>query len=289
MRFAFIDAEKAVYPVAALCRALDVTRQGYYRWRADPVSRRDESDARLRVLVRGIHIENRRTYGSPRVHRELKSTGMRVSKRRVERAMRDEGLVARARRRFVTTTTRDETHPVAENILARDFTASRPNERWATDITYVPTRDGFCYVAAIVDLYARLIVGWSVSDSPSTELVLDALNDAVHKRRPPPGLLHHSDRGCQYTSKAYRQRLETLGAVVSMSRKGNCWDNAVAESLFSTMKTELLSSQKWASADEVRFALFDYIESFYNSRRRHSTNGYLSPAAAEREHARRAA
>jgi len=289
MRFAFIDVEKANYPVTALCRVLQVTTQGYYQWRSRPSSTRAESYRALRADVRRIHLESQRRYGSPRVHNELTEVGVRVSKRRVERAMRDEGLCARKRRRFITTTQRDESHPVVENILRRDFTATRPNEKWVGDITAVPLRVGFCYIAVIIDLFARKVVGWAVGLSPSSELALQALDEAAAKRRPAKGLCHHTDRGCQYTSKAYRDRLDELGAVVSMSRKGNCWDNAVAESFFSTLKVELLSRKSWEVVDDVRLAVFDYIESFYNTRRRHSTNGYLSPTAAERALATRLA
>jgi putative transposase len=234
--------------------------------------------------VRVIHAESRGTYGSPRVRRELRHQDVRVSKRRIERAMREQGLFGRARKRFRVTTVRDEAHPVASNVLARSFVAERPDQRWVTDITYIRTSRGFSYLAVIIDLFSRAVVGWAVDTDVSTDLVLRALGMALMHRNPPPGLLHHSDRGCQYTSRAYREALSEAGIEVSMSRKGNCWDNAVAESFFSTLKSELIHHQPWASNAELRAALFDYIEVFYNRQRLHSTLGYIAPAQAEAQY-----
>ena len=285
MRLAFIHAEKAEFTVSALCRVLGVTRQGYYAFAKRPPSARVQDDEALCERVREAHVASRETYGSPRVQRELRCQGFRVGKRRIERVMRSMGLSGHTPRRFRVTTSADPTHSVAPNTLDREFTASRPNERWVTDITYVWTDQGWAYLAAIIDLYSRAIVGWALDATMATSLPLDALEAAVRRRRPRPGLLHHSDRGCQYTSADYRAALDELGAVVSMSRKGNCWDNAVAESFFATLKKELLHRKRWSNLAQLRAALFEYIEVFYNRRRLHSSLDYKTPANIEIEHA----
>lgn len=285
MRFAFVHAEKASFPIAALCRLLDVSRQGYYTYAKRPQSSRVVADAKLLARVRAVHDASRKAYGSPRVHEQLRREGVRVSKRRVERAMQSMGICVRPKRRFQITTTADPSHRVEPNLLARDFVAERPNERWVTDISYVWTNEGWCYLAVILDLFSRAIVGWALDTTPSTALPLRALDAAVRRRRPRAGLLHHSDRGCQYTSQQYRAALAALGVRVSMSRKGNCWDNAVAESFFATLKTELIHQQHWASRAELHTALFDYIEVFYNRSRLHSAVGYRTPAEVESDFA----
>lgn len=287
MKFAFVHAEKASFPVAALCRLFGVSRQGYYafaRSEAKPGRRRSQ-EAALQERIRRVHAESRGRYGSPRVHQALRAEGIRVGKRRIERAMRGMGLQARARRRFRTTTASNPAHPVVGNELARDFTATRPDERWVTDITYVWTDEGWCYLAVILDLFSRGVVGWALDTTLSTRLPLAALDMAVRRRRPGRGLLHHSDRGCQYTSGDYRTELARLGVTVSMSRKGNCWDNAVAESFFATLKTELVHQRPWSTRLELRAAVFEYIEAFYNRRRLHSTLGYKTPAQVESDYA----
>ena len=281
MRFAFIHAEKAQYPVATLCRLLGVTRQGYYQYARNPAGLRAPKDAALCEQVIEAFEASRETYGSPRVHAALVAKGIAVGKHRVERLMRCLDLSPRLRRQGRGTTKSDPTHAIADNVLARNFTASRPNERWVTDITYAMTEDGACYIAAILDLYSRSVVGWAASTSLSTELPLTALAKAVQRRRPQEGLLHHSDRGCQYTSHDYRERLSELGVSVSMSRKGNCWDNAVAESFFATLKTELVYRYRWRNIVELRDALFDYIETFYNRKRLHSSLNFKTPALVE--------
>jgi transposase InsO family protein len=284
VRFAFIHAEKASFPVTALCRLLQVTRQGYYAFARRPPSRRVVAEAELCEAIRKVFDDSGETYGSPRVLRELRSLGMRTSKRRIERAMRGMGLTPPTPRKRVQTTVRDSSHPVAPNELARDFSATRPNERWVTDITYVWTDEGWAYVATILDLFSRAVVGWAIDVTATTRLTLAALQSAVKKRRPTAGLLHHSDRGCQYTSAEYRQRLEAFGITVSMSRTGNCWDNAVAESFFATLKNELVHRRRWRTVLELRTALFEYIEVFYNRRRLHSSLDYRTPAAIEQEY-----
>lgn len=285
MRFGFIHAEKASFPVAAMCRLLEVTRQGYYAYAARPPSARVEADAALCNQVREVFDESGQRYGSPRVLRELRHRGMRVSKRRIERTMRSLGLTPPRPRRHRITTKGDPAHPVAPNELARDFAATRPNERWVTDITYVWTDEGWAYLAVLLDLFSRAVVGWALDSTLSTRLPLAALDNAIRRRRPGGGLMHHSDRGCQYTSTQYRDELARLGISVSMSRKGNCWDNAVAESFFATLKNELVYRRTWASRLELRTAVFEYIEVFYNRRRLHSALDYKSPATVEQEYA----
>jgi putative transposase len=286
VRFGFIHAEKASFPVAAMCRLLEVTRQGYYMYARRPVSARVAEDAALCERVRQVFDDSNQSYGSPRVLRALRRSGMRVGKRRVERTMRSLGLTPPTPRRHRVTTKSDSSHPVAPNELARDFAATRPNERWVTDITYVWTNEGWAYLAVLLDLFSRSVVGWALDSTLSTRLPLAALDSAIRRRRPGAGLLHHSDRGCQYTSRQYRAELARLGITVSMSRKGNCWDNAVAESFFATLKNELVNRRRtWNSRIELRTAAFEYIEIFYNRRRLHSALGYKPPAEIEQAYA----
>lgn len=289
MKFAFIHAEKATFPVSALCRLLGVTRQGYYAFARRPASARADREQALRERLRAMHAESRGTYGSPRLHAALRREGTRVGKSRVERALRSMGLQGRSRRRWRVTTRANPAHPVVGNKLDREFSASKPNERWVTDITYVWTDEGWCYLAVIVDLFSRAVVGWALDTTLSTRLPLAALEMAIQRRRPSVGLLHHSDRGCQYTSAEYRTALAELGIAVSMSRKGNCWDNAVAESFFATLKAELVYRHTWPTRFELRAAIFEYIEVFYNRRRLHSSIGYQSPAEVESAYALAAA
>lgn len=286
MKFAFIDAEKANFSVSAMCRLFGVTRQGYYAYVNRPPSAHAVEEAALQERVRQSFVESRGRYGSPRVLRDLRRDGVRTSKRRIERAMRDQGLQARSPRRYRVTTAADPSHAVEPNILDRNFTAERPDRRWVTDITYISTAAGWCYLAVILDLFSRAVVGWALDTTLSTQLPLDALQMAIRRRRPRPGLMHHSDRGCQYTSADYRHELEELGVTVSMSRKGNCWDNAVAESFFKTIKEELVHRQLWDGKSHLRSALFEYIEVFYNRRRLHSAVGYKTPSEVELEYAR---
>jgi putative transposase len=281
-------AEKASFGIAAMARVFDVTPQGYYAFDKRPPSARVRAEAELGAQVRQIFVDSGETYGSPRVLRELKSRGICTSKRRVERSLRGMGLTPPRPYRHHKTTVLDLSQPVAPNLLARDFTAQRPNERWVTDITYVWTSSGWVYLAAILDLFSRAVVGWSIDTSLSTRLPLTALNNALQRRRPGAGLMHHSDRGCQYTSADYQVALRALDVSVSMSRKGNCWDNAVAESFFSTLKLELIHRRPWHDVDDVRRAVFEYIEVFYNRKRLHSSLGYKTPAMVEEEFAQAA-
>jgi len=285
VRLAFIHAEKASFPVASLCRLLEVSRQGYYAFAKRPESARVGDELELRERLRALHVESRGTYGSPRMVAALRDEGRRVGKRRVERALRSLGLRARQPRRWRTTTRANPLHQAAGNTLARDFRASEPNARWVTDISYVWTEEGWCYVAVILDLFSRAVVGWALDTTLSTRLPLAALDMAVRRRKPKSGLLHHSDRGCQYTSDEYRRALAMKGIAVSMSRRGNCWDNAVAESFFATLKNELVYGQIWSTRLELRSAVFEYIEVFYNRRRLHSALGFKTPARVESEYA----
>jgi putative transposase len=285
MKFAFIHVEKACFPIAPMCRLLGVTRQGYYAYAGRPPPDQRPAEVTLRAKVSRIHEQSRGTYGSPRVLAALRASGFAASKRRVERTMRALGLQARPRRRFRATTKANPAHPVAPNLLNRQFAAGQPNQRWVTDITYIWTDEGWCYLAAILDLFSRRVVGWALDATLTTSLPLRALDEAIRRRAPKPGLQHHSDRGCQYTSQDYRATLNALGIEVSMSRKGNCWDNAVAESFFATFKTELIYRRSWSSRIELRAAVFDYIEIFYNRQRLHSTLDYKTPDQLEKEYA----
>ena len=281
MKFAFIAVEKAFFPAAVLCKVLKVSSQRFLRMEQRVPSARSDEDARLRVHIAAIHERSRGTYGSPRVHAELRASGFCVSRKRVARLMRELGLASRRKRRFKATTDSKHNLPVAENVLDRKFEADAPDIAWATDITYVWTAEGWLYLAAILDLFSRRVVGCAMSDRIDRALVLDALRMAVGRRVPNAGLVHHSDRGSQYASGDYQTALDELGVVCSMSRKGNCWDNAVAESFFATLKTELIYLRRFATRAEAREAIFEFIERFYNHERRHSTIGYLSPVEFE--------
>jgi putative transposase len=281
VKFAFIDAEKAHYPVDVLCAVLMVSRSGYYAWKARPASARARTDAGLAREIAASHARSRRTYGSPRVFRDLRARGIRTSKKRVERIMRQEGIAARRKRRFRRTTDSNHASPIAPNHLARAFDVPLPNKAWVTDVTYVWTLEGWLYLAAILDLCSRRVVGWAVSATNDRRLTLLALERALAGRSPGAGLLHHSDRGSTYASADYRDALTRRGLVASMSRKGDCWDNAVAESFFATIKGELLDHESYATRAEARAAIGDYIDNFYNPQRRHSSIGYVSPVEFE--------
>ena len=289
MKFAFIAVEKARFPIRVLCTTLGVSRAGFYAWQARAPSAHAQTDERLGLEIAAIHGESRQRYGSPRVHAELVDRGQRTSRKRVARLMRHRGLAGRRRRRFRTTTDSRHAFPVAPNILARQFAQEAPDVAWVTDITYIPTGEGWLYLAVILDLCSRFVVGWAMSERITRDLTVDALGMALVRRRPPPGLLHHSDRGSQYASGDYQQVLAAAGIVSSMSRRGNCWDNAVAESFFATVKVELVHDATWATRAAARAELFEYIEVFYNGQRRHSSLGYLSPRAFERQRVERRA
>jgi len=266
--FTFIRTEKARFPIAMLCRVLEVSRSGFYAWCRRPPSARALVDFKLGVEVASIFEESRSTYGSPRVHAELRHRELEVGRRRVARIMRQKGLAGRLPRRTRKTTRSDDALPIAPNVLARNFTAEQPKRAWVTDITYVRTREGWLYLAAVIDLFSRRVIGWSADDHLRTELVAGALTMAIALRVPQAGLVHHSDRGCQYASDVYRSALDRNGIVFSMSRKGNCWDNAVVESFFSTLKTEMIHRRAWSTRAEAKAAIGEWIEAFYNRRAR---------------------
>lgn len=282
MRFALVQAEKAQHPVAKLCRSLDVSRSGFYAWRDRPRSEHAKKDERLRVLVREAHERSRRTYGSPRVHAELAANGEHISKKRVVRLMQQLQLVARVRRRYKCTTMSEHDQPVAPNLLARQFEAKAPNQRWVGDTTelLVGESRSKLFLAAILDLFSRFIVGWAVSAVNDRHLVIKALDMALRRRCPDAGLLHHSDQGSPYASEDYQKVLAAYYITCSMSRRGNCYDNAAMESWFSTLKSEL--GEHFDSNGIAKEQLFDYIEVFYNQQRRHSALAYASPAEHER-------
>ena len=282
MRFQFIAVERAHHSLSLLCRCLRVTRSGFYAWLERPESARQQQDRRLKVLIRASFAASKQRYGSPRIHRDLlEEHHERVSRKRVIRLMHEEGVKARAPKRFVCTTDSDHDLPVAANVLNREFMAEAPDRRWVGDTTeFKIGESGKLYLAAILDLFSRFIVGWAVSAVNDRHVVLAALTRALNRRCPETGLLHHSDRGSTYASEDYQDRLAAHGITCSMSRTGDCYDNAVMEAFFSTLKTELADS--FASHGQAKRELFDYIEAFYNTRRRHSTLDYVSPAEFER-------
>jgi transposase InsO family protein len=279
--FEFISAEKAHFPVDVLCAVLDVSRAGFYAHERRPASPHRTRDAALSEKIVEIHSRSRRTYGSPRVHDQLRESGERVGRKRVMRLMKERNLQVKRRRRFRVTTDSKHTDPIAPNVLARSFTTTAPNQAWVGDITYIWTREGWLYLAVLVDLFSRRVVGWSMGETLATELPLAALTSALRTRRPPPGLIHHTDRGCQYASEEYRRALERHGLVASMSRKGDCWDNAVAESFFATLKKDLVFRTDFLTRSQARSEVFEYIEVFYNRQRRHSHLDYATPAGIE--------
>ncbi len=276
--FRFIDAEKASYPVAVLCRMLGVSKSGYYAWRSRPPSERRRQDALLIEKIREIHSRSRETYGYPRVHAELRSLGVRCGRRRVARLMRAARLRGCMRGKKRRATRRDPRATPAPDLLRRDFVAGQPNRVWLADITYIPTtREGFLYLAFILDTHSRRIVGWAMDSHMRTELVVDALEMAVWRRKPKAGLVHHSDRGTQYTALSFGKKLEEAGIVPStMGRAGSALDNAISESFVSTLKVELVYSHRFPTREAARSAVFEYLEGFYNRRRLHSSLGYVS-------------
>jgi putative transposase len=286
--FKLIDAEKATFPVAVLCKVLSVSRSGYYAWRDRPPSRRSRQDAALIAKIYEIHRRSRETYGSPRIHAELRSIGVRCGRKRVARLMRKEGLRGCIRGRRKRTTRRDRRALPAEDLVCRDFAAAGPDRLWTADITYVSTDEGFLYLAFVLDAYSRRLVGWAMESYLRTELVVDALQMAVWSRKPAPGLIHHSDQGVQYTSLSFAKRLEQVGIVPSMGRVGSALDNAISESFVATLKSELVSKVRFPSRQAAKTAIFEYLEAFYNTRRLHSSLGYRSPADFEEDTMREA-
>ena len=281
--FAFIAAEKTSYPVAVMCRALEVNRTSFHDWERRPPSDRALTDAWLTERIKEIHEAKRRVYGAPRIHAELRMAhGIHVGRKRVERLMRSAGISGLVPKKRGRTTIRVPGVRVADDLVERQFQPGAPNVLWPADITYLRSWEGWLYLAAVQDAYSRRIVGWSMAEHMKTELVTDALNMAVHRRRPDPGLVHHSDQGSQYVSLGFGQAARDAGIAISMGSRGDCWDNAVAESFFATLKKELIHRESWPTRRQLSAAVFEYIEAFYNRDRRHSTLGMHSPAEYEK-------
>jgi putative transposase len=282
VKFAWMEKHQADFPVAEMGRVLGVRASGFHAWQQREPGVRQQRRTALAVEIKAVHAHFRGVYGAPRIRRQLYAQAVAVCENTVAAIMRQLGLRSKRVRKFVPSTTdAKHAHPIAPNALDREFHAERPNRKWVTDITYIETGEGWLYVAAVLDLYSRKIVGWSMAEHLRAELVLDALSMALARRRPGAGLLHHSDRGVQYACDAYRQMLEENGIECSMSRTGNCYDNAVMESFWSTLKTELVYHEDYATREQARHSIFEYMEAFYNRIRMHSSIGYVSPEAFE--------
>jgi transposase InsO family protein len=282
VKFAFIEEHLGAFPVDVSCQVLEVSRSGYYARLDRPVSARLRRREELAVKIGRIHEQNRKVYGSPRVYRALKVQGESVCENTVADIMKERQIRAKRKRKFVPRTT-DSRHrqPIADNVLGRQFYAPLPDQKWAADITYIPTSQGWLYLAAVIDLCSRKIVGWSMAEHMETSLVSDALKMAIARRRPGEGLLHHSDRGVQYACDDYVHLLQSHDMRISMSGKGDCWDNAAMESFWATLKTELVNHERYATREQARASIFEYIEVFYNRKRLHSSLGYVSPETFE--------
>ena len=285
MRFQYIENHRDEFPTTLMCRMLGVSSSGYYAWRKRPPSKREMANRELYKKIEVVYNENHKVYGSPRIYRALKKQGVVCSENRVARLMRLRGLQAKQTKRFKVTTKRNKAHPVAPNLLNRDFRAERPNQKWLTDITYILTLEGWLYLAAVLDLYSRRIIGWAMSDRMTSDLTVDALKMAIVQRQPELALLHHSDQGSQYTDGTYQALLKDHGIQVSMNGVGSWYDNAPMESFFGTLKSEWVYHRVYRTRDEARSDIFYYIEAFYNRRRLHSSLGYLSPEEYELIHA----
>jgi putative transposase len=284
VRYACIRAHEGEFEIALMCRVLQVSRSGFYAWKKRPASRRAHKDEEILAVVQSVHEESQERYGSPRVHRELRNQGVRTSRKRVARLMRRQGLRGRPRRKFCRTTDSNHAQPIAPNLLERQFapeSVADTDRVWVADITYLPTREGWFYLAVILDLASRSVVGWSMANSLSASLALNALDMAIQRRRPVPGLVHHSDRGVQYACQEYRETLASHGIRPSMSRKGDCWDNAVAESFFATLERELIDDADWHTRRQASADVFSFIEVWYNRQRLHSSLDYQAPAEYE--------
>jgi putative transposase len=277
-KYAWIEAHRKEFSVAAMCRVLKVSGSGFYAWKDRKPSPKQQRREELVAKMRVIHAESDRTFGSPRMHLELLQQGVACNVKTVAKQMKSAGIQAKTTKKFrICTTDSNHSLPVAENILNRDFTADKPNEKWVGDITYIPTRAGWLYLAVVIDLFSRMVVGWSMSVRMTSDLVVDALQMAIARCKPSPGLLVHSDRGSQYASHHYQELLDEHGFVCSMSRKGNCWDNAVAESFFATLKKEKVHHEDYHTHEAARGSLFEYIEIFYNRWRPHSSIEHQRP------------
>ena len=283
MTFGFIKAEKASFPIARMCRVLAVSQSGFFAWKDRPASERQRQDMVYLAHIRTAFALSNGAYGSPRMHRELVDDGHGIGRHRTARLMRDNKLVARQKRRFKRTTDSAHAWPVAPNLVAQDFTADAPNRKWGADISYIWTTQGWLYLAVILDLFSRRVVGWAISDRLKRDLAMEALRRAIANRAPSRGLVHHSDRGSQYCSVDYQAVLRKRGILISMSGKGNCYDNAMVETFFKTIKSELIWPVAWQTRQQAENAIARYIDGFYNPVRRHSALGFRSPIAFERE------
>jgi len=280
--FAFIQAHQEQWPVRVLCDTLGVSRAGFYAWQKRPVSAQQQRRDALLVEVAALHAEVKQRYGSPRIHKELADRGVPCCVNTVAKLMQDNDIRAKSARKFCHTTDSNPPLPVADNVLGRQFDPQGPNEKWVTDITYVPTREGWLYLAVVADLYSRMVVGWAMAETMTSRLVVDALQMAVQRRFPGAGLLAHSDRGSQYASEHYQRLLGKHGITCSMSQRANCWDNAPRESFFASLKKELIHHEDYQTRAEARASIFESIETFDNPKRRHSSLGYVSPAEYEK-------
>jgi putative transposase len=284
VKYAFIRTHQNEFTIARMCAVLHVSRSGFYHWRDRPESIRTETDKALVAHIRQIHDENRRAYGAMKTWKELRARGIACGKHRTARLRKQAGIEAERKRRFRLTVDHRHSAPPAPNLLQRRFIATRPNHIWVGDMTFIRTRRGFLYLAVLLDLFARRVVGWSMHDRPNLEIVMRALEMALTHRRPAPGLIHHSDQGVLYAARDYRERMSQHGLVPSMSRRGDCYDNAVAESFFSNLKNELVHQRDFDSGESARAAIFDYIEVFYNRQRRHQALDYVSPSQFEQRY-----
>ena len=280
--FRFVAAERAHHSVKTLCRVLGVSRSGFHAWLVRPASPRTLADAALLERIGELHRASRRTYGSPRIYKDLRAEGVRVGRKRIERLMRQAGLSGTLSKRRGKTTVRVPGVRVANDLVKRDFSPPAPNQLWLADITYIRSWEGWLYLAVVVDCFSRRVVGWALEDNLRAELVVDALEQALQRRRPERGLVHHSDQGSQYVSLSFGRRCRLAGIEQSMGGRGSAYDNAVCEAFFKTLKSELVDRRSWPTKAELRTAVFDYIECFYNRSRRHSSLGYLSPNEYER-------
>jgi transposase InsO family protein len=283
MKYWFMDQHSSTHGVQKMCRVIAASRSGYYRWKIQPQSKRQKENEKILVEIKESHKNSKRAYGSPRIVEDLQAKGTNCSENRVARLMKINGIVGKAKKKFKATTNSKHTLPVAENLLNQNFKAEQPNTVWVSDITYISTMEGWLYLAVIIDLYSRQVVGWAMSDRLTSGFVVRALYQAIGRRHPASGCILHSDRGIQYASKDFRDVLSAYGFIQSMSRKGNCYDNAVAESFFHTLKTEHVYDYRYETRAEARQSIFEYIEMFYNRQRRHSALGYRSPVSFELE------
>ena len=285
MKYVFIRDHREAFPISLMCRTLEVGSSGFYAWLNRPESPRSQQNRRLLLEIKVAHQKSRKTYGSPRIHAELNANGQVCGRHRVSRLMRQHGIVSKHKRKFRVTTNSSHSYPVAENLLQRRFDVSGPGQRWVSDITYIPTREGWLYLAATLDLFHRKVIGWAMDRGITRQLAIDALKMAIKNGCLKSGLIHHSDRGVQYASNDFQALLRANAIQCSMSRKGDCWDNAVAESFFHTLKVELIHGNFYNTRQSAKAAIFEYIEVFYNRQRRHSYLGYQSPVDFEKQNA----